>query len=599
MAKKIVPIKYTSRDYDSIRGDLINFAKRYYPDIIQDFNEGSFNSFMFDSVSYVGDILSFYLDFQANESFLTTAIQYSNIIKLGEELGYKFANTTAASQGLAAFVAALPADSEGKPDLSYIPTLKRGSVFTTEDGKSFSLVEDVRMYIPNKTLITVSELNANGTPSQYAIKNYGKVISGELLQQKFSVGDFTKFLKLTLNSSNVTEIVKIIDSEGHEYFEVDYLSQNTVYREMRNVSSDKEKIPSVMRLYSVPRRFIVQRDQNSTSIVFGANSSTTDQNYKDILAEPTTFILDIENKKYFSDRYFDPNAMVTSDKLGVGPSNTTITIIYRQNTSNNVNVSTGYLNTVTSAIVEFDDPDRLITDKKNIIIQSIEVENEEPILGSVDLPNSEELKIRIKDNFAAQNRAVTLRDYESLCYSMPVKFGSVKRARTIKDMDSFRRNLNLYILSEDVDGNFAKAPDTLKNNLKLWLNNNKMALDTIDILDAKIINLKINFTVVGNSRFNKSDALYSSKQALINYFARKPEIGEPLQITDIQNVLNKLDQVSDVVKLEITQQTGLKYSSVYFNVNDNYSLDERYIVIPSNAVYEVKYPLVDINGVVI
>jgi hypothetical protein len=182
---------------------------------------------------------------------------------------------------------------------------------------------------------------------------------------------------------------------------------------------------------------------------------------------------------------------------------------------------------------------------------------------------------------------------------MPLKFGSVKRARAIKDLDSFRRNLNLYILSEDVDGNFAKSTDTLKNNLKIWLNNNKMILDTVDILDAKIINLKINFTVVGNSRFGKSDILYATKQALITYFTRKPEIGEPIQITDIQNVLNKLDEVSDVVKVEILQQTGIKYSNVYFNINDNYSLDERYIVIPQNAVYEVKFPSLDINGVVI
>ncbi len=599
MAKKIVPIKYTTRDYDSIRGDLINFARRYYPDIIKDFNEGSFNSFMFDAVSYVGDILSFYLDFQANESFLTTAIQYSNIIKLGEELGYKFANSTAASQGLAAFVCSLSANSDGSPDYSYVPTLKKGSTFSTSDGKSFSLVEDVRMYIPNKTVVAVSQLDTNGVPSQFALKNYGKVISGGVFQERFSVGEFKKFLKLTINTSNITEIIKVVDDEGHEYFEVDYLSQNVVYREMRNVATDKERVPSVVRLFTVPRRFIVQRDQNSTSVIFGANSSTTNQNYKDILSEPTTFILDVENKKYFADRYFDPSAMITSDKLGVGPSNTSVTIFYRVNDSSNVNVTTGFLNTVSNAIVEFDNPDTLVDTKKTTIIGSFEVENEEPILGSVDLPNSEELKIRIKDNFAAQNRAVTLRDYESLCYSMPLKFGSVKRARIVKDLDSFRRNLNLYVLSEDSSGNFAKATDTLKNNLKIWLNGNKMILDTVDILDAKIINLKINFTIIGNSRFNKSDILFASKQALINYFSRKPEIGEPIQITEIVNVLNKLDEVSDVIKFEILPQTGVNYSSVYFNINDNYSLDERYIIIPQNAVYEVKFPSVDINGVVI
>ncbi len=599
MAKKTVPINYTSRDYDSIRRDLLDYAKRYYPDIIQDFNEGSFNSFVFDSVSYIGDILSFYLDFQANESFLTTAIQYSNIVKLGEELGYKFSSTVAASQGVVALYTTLPAKTDGSPDFTYNPTIKKGSLFNSSDGKTFTLVDDVTMYQADKSIIRASRKDDNGVNIEFAVKNYGKVISGKVVQEKFTIGEFTKFKKITLGETDVTEIVSVFDDEGHEYYEVDYLTQNTLYREMKNTSVDSSTVPSVLRLYSTPRRFIAQRNENITSLTFGASSALTNQDYKDILSEPTTFILDIESKRFFSDKGFDPNTMVTSDKLGVGPSNTVLTVTYRVNTTSTVNVTTGFLNKVAFPIVQFDNADQLIESKKNTIINNFEVENEEPILGSVSLPSSQELKIRIKDNFAAQNRAVTIKDYESLCYSMPIKFGAVKRVRALKDQDSFKRNMNLYILSEDADGNFSYATQTLKNNLKIWINNNKMISDTIDILDAKIINIKINFKVVGNDKYSKSDVLLAAKQSLINLFVRKPEIGEPLQINDIIYTLRNQIEVADVVSVELLQKNGVGYSDVYFNVKQNISMDERYLNIPKNAVYELKNGLDNITGVVI
>jgi hypothetical protein len=599
MSKKIVPINYTSRDYDTIRRDLLNYAKRYYPDIIQDFNEGSFNSFVFDTVAYVGDILSFYVDFQANESFLSTAVQYSNIVKLGEELGYKFSSTVAASQGIVALYTLIPANSDGSPDLTYNPILKKGSTFNSSDGKVFTLVDDVKMYEADKSTIRASRKDDNGTNIEFAVKNYGKVISGRVVQEKFTIGEFSKFKKITLGETDVTEIISVFDDEGHEYFEVDYLTQNTIYREMKNTSVDSEIVPSVLRNYSVPRRFITQRNQSITTLTFGASSALTTQDFKDILSEPTTFMLDIESKRYFTDKSFDPNTMVTSDKLGVGPSNTILTVTYRINNSDTVNVSTGFLNKVTFPIVEFQNSDQLIESKKNEIIASFEIENEEPILGSVSLPNSQELKLRIRDNFAAQNRAVTIKDYESLCYSMPLKFGAVKRVRALKDQDSFKRNINLYILSEDATGNFAKASQTLKNNLKMWLNNNKMLSDTIDILDAKIINLKINFKVVGNDRFSKSDVLEAGKQALTDYFARRPEIGEPLLIGDLNYALRNKTEIVDVVNIEILQQNGVGYSDVYYNIKDNISADQRYLNMPKNAVYELKIPLDNITGVVI
>ena len=87
---KKVPIKYTARDFGSIRSDLVDYAKRYYPDSFKDFSDASFGAMMVDTVAYVGDVLSFYLDYAVNESFLDTAVEFDNVVKLSRQLGYKF-----------------------------------------------------------------------------------------------------------------------------------------------------------------------------------------------------------------------------------------------------------------------------------------------------------------------------------------------------------------------------------------------------------------------------------------------------------------------------------------------------------------------------
>ena len=109
MPKKLQPIDYTSRDFDSIRRDLENYAKRYYPDNYKDFNKASFGSLMLDTVSYIGDILSFYLDYQTNESFLETSIEYNNVVRLARQMGFKL-NTSPSSYGLLTFYFQVPSD---------------------------------------------------------------------------------------------------------------------------------------------------------------------------------------------------------------------------------------------------------------------------------------------------------------------------------------------------------------------------------------------------------------------------------------------------------------------------------------------------------
>ena len=219
-------IKYTSRDFETIKADLIEFARRYYPDSYKDFNEASFGSLMLDSVSYIGDILSFYLDYQANESFLSTAVEYSNIRKLAEQNGYKFKGPSTSS-GIAQFfvlVPALASSPTAGPDPAYIPVLKKNSVFGGANNSAFTLLDDVRFDTSMTDVVPARINTSTGQPTFYALRNSGVVISGRFKTENIQVDEFEKFKKVKLLGTNINEILEVMDLEGHEYYEVDYLT---------------------------------------------------------------------------------------------------------------------------------------------------------------------------------------------------------------------------------------------------------------------------------------------------------------------------------------------------------------------------------------
>ena len=228
--KKFVSINYTSRDFNSLRSDLMAYAKRYYPDTVKDFTEASFGSLMFDTVAYVGDILSFYLDYQFNESLLAGTNDYNNAVRLAKQIGYKFPGSTSAF-GEVAFYAKVPANTVGLgPNTDYMPILRANTVVGASNGVSFILTEDVRFDNPDNEVVAADINNTTGIPSSYAVKAFGNVVSGQFETITINIGAFEKYKKVTLNDNTITEIMSVLDSDGNEYFEVDYLSQDVVYQ---------------------------------------------------------------------------------------------------------------------------------------------------------------------------------------------------------------------------------------------------------------------------------------------------------------------------------------------------------------------------------
>ena len=592
---KKVPIRYTSRDFNSIKTDLVNYAKRYYPDTYKDFNQASFGSLLFDTVAYSGDMLSFYLDYQANESFLDTANEYENVVKLTRQMGYKYRGRPTA-HGYVSFFILIPANLTGLgPDSAYIPLLKRRTQLSSESGESYILVEDIDFRHASNEVVVGRTNATTGLPTHYIIKATGRVISGRIEQKTVTMGSFKKFNRILVGDGNVSEILECSDMEGHEYYEVEHMAQDVIYRSIRNNDTGTNNAaPAILKPMSTPRRFVVERNKGETFMQFGYGS---EEDIKiDKVVDPSNIILQQHGRDYITNTDFDPANLLGTDKFGVSPVNTKLRIVYRVNSTKNPNSSVGKVNQIVNSIYSFEDETTLNTAKLVSVRASLECSNESPIVGSVNLPTTEELKIRTKSFFATQNRAVTREDYKSLVYNMPPKFGAVKRCALLQDIDSFKRNLNLYVVSENYAGNLTQTNDIIKSNLKIWLNEYRMVNDTVDIMDAKIINIGINFTIVTKGGYDKFRVLDQCLRVMRNRFKRHYDIAEPFSYTEVYATLNRIEGVADTSDVTVINKNGGAYSSIGYNVIEQTTPDGRFVSCPLNCILEVKFPTMDIKG---
>jgi hypothetical protein len=594
--KKSKPVRYSSKEFDSIKNELVNYAKTYYPDTFKDFNEASFGSLMLDTVAYVGDMLSFYIDYQANESFIDSAIETKNLLKLAKQFGYKNPLSFSAT-GKAAFYIQVPTTT-GVPNDDLVPILKEGTTLESAAGVSLILASDVD-FTKSDVEVVVGASNSDGVPTSFAYKAYGDVVTGLIETEVLAVPSYQKFLRLALNAENVTEIVSVVDSEGNEYFEVPYLSHNVILQPIRNPNmSGGDDAPYIMREKVSARRFTVEVDEEGTTYLqfgYGSEDSIKSDEYPD----PSSVALQRYARDYYSDDSFDPSVLLKNDKFGVVPPAGELNVTFKRNNGDTVNLPVGSVDTVVSPTLSFPNTNAPSSTDRTFMIDSLDVENEEPILGEINKLNPEEIRVRATNAYSAQNRAVTQQDYVSLVYRMPSKFGAVKRANIVQDKDSFKRNLNLYVLGQDLDGNLTTATSTVKENLKVWLNQYKMVNDTVDILDGQVVNFSLEYKVLGSLEYNQSEVLQKCNDALKQYFSSKFLFGAPIYISEIYKTLNDLDSVVDTQDVTIKQLFGTNYGSYAFDIDAATTEDGRYIVVPENVIMELKFPDQNIIGVVV
>lgn len=598
MAKKKIPINYTDRDFDSIKNSLVEHARRYYPDVYRDFSQASFGSLLMDTVAYVGDVMSFYLDYQSNESFLSTATERENVITLSKHLGYKYKENIT-SYGTCEFFISVPSDNiQGfGPDMSYAPILKKGAQLRSDNGGAYMLMHDVDFSNPNN-LVTVSQVSQDdGSPAEYAIKAEGQVRSGKVEELFVEVGPFKRFQKVNIEVAGISEILSVEDTEGHRYYEVDHLSQDVIYYPVPNRNSDKHAVPNVLKPISVPRRFTVEHFPGRLEIQFGQGSD--EEILSGSFSDPSDVVMRKFGSQYVSDPYLDPTNFTTTDKMGISPANTTLSIRVIRDDVENSSTSPNSIKTFAGGEFVYENVHNL-DDVTTVTVQnSIEVSNPVAVLGDKSIPQVDEIRLHAMSAYAAQNRAVTKNDYISMVYSMPQNFGSIKRCSIMVDRDSFKRNLNLYVLAEGPDTYLQVATPTLKNNIARWLDNYRMMADTFDILNAKIINIAIDYEVVATEGFDKEQLMLNCTREIEEYFKIAPNIGEELKINEIYNLLGKMEGVSDVTDISVKVASKSGYRGVPYSIRTNLSLDGRTLTIPHDHIYELRDPSDNIRGTVI
>tara|TARA_R110000824_G_scaffold197409_11_gene380864 strand:- start:7894 stop:9687 length:1794 start_codon:yes stop_codon:yes gene_type:complete len=597
MAEKKPAINYTSREFATIKNDLVNYARRYYPEKFRDFSANSFGSLMMDTVAYVGDILSFYLDYQVNESFLSTAMEYDNVLKLARQFGYK-ANLSPSSYGILTFFVLVPS-SNGAPDFDYAPILKRGSKLKTNTGKTFTLVEDVNFKDQTANEVVVGEVDTTtGAPLTYAVRARGQAVSGELAVKNVILGDYIRFRQVKVTGNNITEIVSVVDSAGNPYYEVDNLTQNTIYVPLINRGDDSTTVTNILKPISVPRRYTVIKEKGQVLLQFGFGTNED----KEKVLDPSNVMIEQHGKQYITDDSFDPAILLKTDKLGVVPSNTVLNITYRVNSTLDTNASINTIIHVADPSFEFPSETTLNANSVATVRASLEVTNEEAFVGSNPLPSADEIKMRAFGAYSMQNRMVTKDDFIAAAYSMPANFGTIQKVNVLQDADSFnQRNINMYIMSKNSLGQLVKANTTIKTNLKTWLMRLKMLNDTIDILDANVINLQIKFKIAAYANVNKYNALDTAKKDIVSFFNNRVgyEIGEPFKITDIYSVLKNSAAVLDAIDVEVSVKSGGDYADSNFDIEANKSADGRKIFCPQDSIFNVKFPNADIIGTVV
>ena len=297
----------------------------------------------------------------------------------------------------------------------------------------------------------------------------------------------------------------------------------------------------------------------------------------------------------------DPSILIKTDKFGIVPSDTTLTIVYRANNPGQTAAAAGAISQVGKSLFRFRKIDQIVPATVRTVRSSLEVTNEDPITGAEPERTTEELKRRILGHFGAQGRAVTKNDYMALLYSMPAQYGSIKRANILRDPDSFKRNLNIYVIGTNTDGTLGYLTKTAKTNLKKWLSQVRMLNDSVDILDAKVVNYGIKFTTKAIAGADKTAVFTRCIRAIEErYYGsnRILNIGEPLYISDIYTLLNRVPGVLDTKSVKIEPRTGGAYSDTAFDFIDRKSADGTYISVPENVVLELKYPTLDIQGTI-
>jgi len=634
MADKIKKeVKLLGRDFGEIRNNLVDFTKTYFPQTYNDFNESSPGMMILELASYVGDVLSYYTDVQLRESLLEEAQEKKNIFTIAQAVGYKPKLNVPATTTLSMYqiVPSIGSGDTVRPDWRYALTIKEGAVVTAESNGDveFSTNQKVRFNYSSSfdpTEVSVYQIDDNtNEPIKYLLKKYVKATSGKEKTQTFTFGTPKIYDKIRLQDEDgLIDVIKISDDDGEDWTKVDYLGQDTVFEETPNTeeysleySAYSSDTPSLLKLKRVPKRYITRiSDEGEIHIQFGAGISANAD--EELLPNPDNVGSALYNASGNLNQGLDPSNFLYSKTYGVAPANQTLTVTYRVSQGVADNVPSNDLTQIASIEVETSNLG-LDTELFNQARNSIAMSNEAAAVGGKFEETVDEVRENAKSYFGAQNRSVTREDYVVRTYAMPPQFGSVAKAFVAPDFQietslddgpnpiANPLGINFYVLGYDSNKNITELNIATKQNLANYLSFYRILTDAINIKNAYIVNIAIDFEIVVKPNYNSNEILLKCISKLRDYFkVDNQQINQPILLSDIYVMLDDVDGVQSVVRpdkdglggLQITNKYGGTYSPRRYDMK--YATRNGVIYPPKDpSIFEVKYPDTDIRGRVV
>ena len=611
-------IRYINRDFNDFRSALIDYSKTYFPNTYNDFTETSTGMLFIEMSSYVGDVLSFYLDNQIQETFIQTARQTENLFNLSYMLGYVPKVTTAASVDIDFYqqVPAKVVSGITVPDYDYTLKIPENTQISSNANNNIKfLIEDVVDFSVSSSMdpTEVSVYQLSGTqPTFYLLKKTRKAISATVNTTTFTFSSPQRFDTRTLNVSNLIGILDVKDSDDNTWYEVPNLAQENVFNSIRNTNvndpnySDNSDAPYLLQLKQVQRRFVTRfKNESTLELQFGAGSFG--DNDEEIVPNPDNVGLGLPFEKTKLTTAFSPLNFVFTNTYGIAPYNTTLTVRYLTGGGVGANVEVGSLTAVDDTNIVFLNPNLSNSSLANTIFNSVASNNVLAADGGQDGDSIEEIRRNATGNFQNQLRAVTQEDYIIRALSMPANLGVIAQAyaRPAKigeyQPGELPTVLDLYILSYDINKKLRTASSTLKKNLKTYLSEYRMINDSIKIKDAFVINIGVEFDIIVLPNYNNNETLTKCITALSTYFdIDQWQINQPIILKDLFILLDKIEGVQTVKNVKITNLAGevLGYSAYGYDVE---GATVNNVVYPSldPMIFEVKNLNEDIKGRVV
>ena len=593
-------IKYINREFSDLRESLIEHAKNYFPDAYNDFSPTSPGMMFIEMAAYVGDVLSFYQDNQLQETFLQHAKNPANLYSLAYMMGYTPRASAAAETELTVTQRVAAVAPDYTPNWNQaVSVAANSSIASTSAGNTnFLTLSEVDFNFSSSydpTEITVHSIDA-GNPAEYLLSKKVKASAGTIQTTTQTYSTAEKFATIEIDDADILGVLDITDSDGNTWTEVPFLAQDTVIKQEVNTASDVNLVPKNIKLQKVPRRFVTRfTSKNILQIQFGAGiSELADDEFLPSPENLTTTTLTANNL----DQAFDPSNFLFSRTYGLAPSNTTLTIRY-----------------ITGGGVNSNAPANSITEQKEVTITAddetyqgtLTFNNIKPASGGKDGDTVDEIRQNSLRAFSEQKRAVTLQDYSVRALSMPPQFGAIAKSYTTQGATSSKKVINtqnnlaldMFVLGYDNEKNLVNCSESLKKNLKEYLAEYKIITDSINILDAYVVNIKVKFDISTLPNYSSRDVLLNCTNRLKEYFdITKWNINQPINLSEIYTTLDRIKGVQTVKNVEITNVAGGNYSQFEYDVK---GATKDNVVYPSYdpCIFEVKFPNKDIEGRVI